>query len=359
MEKESNALSLIKDQIPAELISDIQNTSFDASNPMASIDQILKNTQFKEMLNNLSGTLGVDSNDISSTLDDPNFSQELSNMASNIDMSKLANMAGGLLNIDPTQINSIKDTLSQATNHVKDLVSKPSNITISIDISASDSYKGIRKKITVKRLRYDSSKHAFVQEKQKLVLNIPSGTRSGKKFDINNEGDEYFNTQEQLCRSNLEITINVEDHEKFTLVGNDLYYHLNVSIQDFLNDKYYDITFIDSEVVTLFKPKEFKFEGRLVGIVKGLGMPPEFIESNSDQTNDELDNDSNKDTKEITIGNLIILFNIKFKGNSNFQETAKLFDSSENQELSAELFSTQQKNNCYPILEYKLNSIIL
>lgn len=236
MDKESNALSLIKDQISPELISDIQNTSFDANDPMASIDHILKNSQFKEMLSNLSGTLGVDSNEISSTLDDPNFSKELSNMASNIDVSKIANMAGGLLNIDPNQINSIKDTLSQATNHVKDLVSKPSDITISIDISAADSYKGIRKKITVKRLGYESSKHAFVQEKQKLVINIPSGTRSGKKFIINNEGDEYFNSQEQLCRSNLEITINVEDDDKFKLVGNDLYYHLNVNIKDFLDE---------------------------------------------------------------------------------------------------------------------------
>tara|TARA_Y100000389_G_scaffold51995_1_gene47757 strand:+ start:1057 stop:2112 length:1056 start_codon:yes stop_codon:yes gene_type:complete len=340
-----------------DLISNITNNNFESNNPLESIDHLLKNDQFKNMLQNLSGTLGVDSQEISSTLDDPNFSKELTNMASNIDISKIANMAGGLFNIDKDQIDQIKDSISVATNQMKDLVSKPSDISITIDISACDSYTGIRKKITVKRLRYESAKHAFVQERQKLVLNIPPGTRTGRKFVISNEGDEYLNSKEELNRSDLIIHINVEDDEKFQLIGNDLYYNLSTSVSDFLEDKFYKITFIDSVEITLFKPKEFKLQGRLVGLVKGLGMPPD---SDKSETSSETESSITEERVEVAepVGDLIILFNIKHKGVSKLEQVVSAPPDIYN-EKEILVNDEDQKNNYWSIIEHSLDLIIV
>tara|TARA_B100001287_G_C22653890_1_gene516638 strand:- start:542 stop:1729 length:1188 start_codon:yes stop_codon:yes gene_type:complete len=334
------------------------------------LDNILNNESLKDMVSDFSKKLGVDSDEVKNTLSDPNFSNEIKEQLSNFNISKIADVAGDLLKISPDTTGAIKNSLAAAQDKLSDLVSKPKDVEITLDINKSESYKGSRKKITVKRLKYESSKNAFVQEKQKLVINVPPGTRNLKKFIIESEGDEYVNSKNELNRSNLIVTIKVEEDPNFLNVGNDLYYTLPVTLNDFLEDKYYKIKFIDMEEITLFKPREFKLSNRIIGKVEGLGMPPnpesEPLEEEKEIGGTPLE--TSNDSKDVNFGDLIIMFSIKFKGRSSLETSVKSLTSQDslasNAETSTELGSIETskkeksveneepKNNYYTIVEH-------
>ena len=285
----------------------------DSFGPQA-IHSVVQDPQFKSMLSSVSDSFGLDSNhadDISDMLNSPTFANDILEMTSSLNIDSIVETAGGMFGMDNGKLDGIKQSISTAKHGLADLYNTPSDISVTINITQANAYTGYRKKLTVKRLRYSSDNGGkWQQEKQKLVLNIPSGTRHGKMIQVDGEGDEYMNSANELRRCNLQISVNVENDPNFRLVGNDFYYTLDTDLSDFNVDKYYAIKFLDEEEITLFKPSSFPLKNRLVGVVDSLGMPPG--DSIGDQASDApIVEVTDPPPNDCCIGKLFVLFNLR------------------------------------------------
>ena len=271
-----------------------------------SITDVIENPHFQSVVENISGSLGVEkTDDIYSIVKSPDFAGDIMDMAGKLDIDNILETAGGIFGMDHTKLNDIKSSITSAKNGLNDMMNAPSDISVKVTITQSDAYRGIRKKMSVKRLRYDDKSNTFMQEKQRLALNIPPGTRSGNIITVDDEGDEYMNSQNELIRTNLNIEINVTVNDTYQLIGNDFYYKLDVPYEDFHKDMYYTVKFLDDEDIILFKPQTFRPINRLIGTIDNLGMIPDTTAMLSHETNDT-------DTPH-DIGKLFILFNLCWK----------------------------------------------
>lgn len=294
------------------------------------LNQIVKSKQFQETLGSLSQSLGVDGDEIQKTINDPQFASSIGDMANSLDLDSILSTAGNIIGADSDQLKMVKQGISGMQNNLSDILNKPKDVEVSVTITQAQAYSGYRKHLQVKRLVFDSAKNAMVQEKSKLVINVPAGINSGYVMNVEGYGDQYYSSDKQLKNSNLLVTINVESHEDFKLLDKDLVYKLNVQLSEFSEDKTYEVTFLDGESIKLFKPKTFKPKGRLVGIIKGLGFPP----------------DPESDSEDF--GDLIILFNLKWKGEGKMVEAMKSIESLE--EVAAP--QADSDSNTYEIKEY-------
>ena len=293
-------------KIMSSLGNGMTDSNMDSS--LMNIQDVMQNPQFKSILTNVSGSLGLeldnDTDELMSVFNNPDFANNLMEMTSNLNVDNIVETAGGMFGVDHGKLEMIKNSISNAKDGLSDMINTPSDVSVDIEITQSNAYMGFRKKMSIKRLRYIDGE--WLQEKQKLVLTIPSGTRHGKVMKITGEGDEYMNSTNELKRCNLLINVKVKNDPHYQLVGDDFYYKLDVDISDFDIDKSYEIKFLDSETITLFKPCSFPLRNRLIGVVDNLGMVP-------DSSVEESTSGVSESLIEHTIGKLFILFNLKLK----------------------------------------------
>lgn len=319
-----------------------------AGQQMPDIKAIMQSKKFKDTLSSLGGSFGMDSDELQDTISSPGFADELSSMANNLDIDSLLETAGGILPkglVDDDMLNTVKKGLTEVKGSVTDLLNKPNDVEVTITITQEQAYTGYRKHLNVKRLKYESSKQAMIQEKQKLVLNIPAGiTEEGFTMKVDGMGDEYF-IKKELKQSDLIVKIYVEPNKEYKVVGRNFIYNLHVSLIDFLEDKAYNITFIDGEKIVLKKPKTFRLRNRIVGIVEGLGMPAPPKEVMNSESSEE----------ESSFGDMIVLFNIKWKGGGKLEENVKKLEKQEN---GGEIVNVSLGENEYEIKEYEIQGVL-
>ena len=296
--------SLLQSDKLQDTMKTIENSNLLNDLDTFDLKEILKNDEFKMIVSNISNNFMSNGDDLNNIMNSPGFADEIMDMASNIDIDNIVTTAGGMFGLESGKLSTIKDSMASAKKGLTDMYNTPSDVIVEITISQGEAYLGRRKKMTVKRISYVNSKP--FQEKQRLIIHIPPGTRHLKEIKIENEGDEYLSDSE-LKRCNLIIKVNVKDDPNFKLIGDDFYYTLDVNLMDFTKDMYYNISFVDGDIITLFKPKDFALKGRLVGVIDNLGMTPE----NTDElVGDIASKTSNK------IGRMFVFFNIATQSNN-------------------------------------------
>lgn len=276
------------------------------------IKEILDSDEFRNSVQTLGSSLGVSQKDLQSTMTNPDFLNQFNNIANNIDTNEIFKMASSMLGANEEQLSAVKNTLASAQSQLSDYMTRSSDVRITLDITLGESYNGLNKKITVKRLAYDKAKQNLIQEKQKLIVRIHPGVTSGHEMVIDNEGDAYIKKGsdgvDTVDRSDLIITINVKNNTPFIVREKHLIYKQPVNLSDFLIDKTYTIKFVDSEDVVITKAAAFKPKDRMIGVVKGLGMPG-FAEGDDE------------------FGDLYVLFNIRWKGSGTLADTVEKVES--------------------------------
>lgn len=252
----------------AQNLSD--NLSHNKDINIGQITEMINSDEFSNIFNQVSTAVNNSGLMNDTTLKNAFENQDLNSMVSSC-MSSVNNIL-------PAVVDTIGNTF------------KASDIKIGIDITINEAYSGVRKKISVKRQSVNSDKTDFIIDKKKLIINIPPGVVNQHVIKVDSEGDCKSLTDKS--RSNVLITININNNTPFIRKDNNLFLYKNVTIDSLNNHKIFNLTHLNDEEYSLQISDSYIVKDRLTGIIKNMGMP------------------INEDSEEVSFGDLIILFNI-------------------------------------------------
>ena len=252
----------------AQNLSD--NLSHNKDINIGQITEMINSDEFSNIFNQVSTAVNNSGLMNDTTLKNAFENQDLNSMVSSC-MSSVNNIL-------PAVVDTIGNTF------------KASDIKIGIDITINEAYSGVRKKISVKRQSVNSDKTDFIIDKKKLIINIPPGVVNQHVIKVDSEGDCKSLTDKS--RSNVLITININNNTPFIRKDNNLFLYKNVTIDSLNNHKIFNLTHLNDEEYSLKISDSYIVKDRLTGIIKNMGMP------------------INDDSEEVSFGDLIILFNI-------------------------------------------------
>ncbi|KAF3924965.1 hypothetical protein AA313_de0200095 [Arthrobotrys entomopaga] len=98
-----------------------------------------------------------------------------------------------------------------------------------LPISLEEIFKGVQKKLLIKRKAYDSD-GKMIQEEKILDIAVRPGMKAGSKFKFTGVGDEISEGGMQ----DLHIILEEKPHERFTREGDDLVTTLDITLKDAL-----------------------------------------------------------------------------------------------------------------------------
>jgi|WetSurMetagenome_2_1015567.scaffolds.fasta_scaffold94848_2 curved DNA-binding protein len=107
----------------------------------------------------------------------------------------------------------------------------------------------------------------FTIDGRTLKIRINPGTVNGKKLRLKNQGAAGISGGE---KGDLYLTLNITKHPHYEVVGNDLYYNLNVSLYTAVLGGKQLITTLDGKRINIEIPGETE-NGKVLRL-KGLGM---------------------------------------------------------------------------------------
>lgn len=243
----------------------------------------------------LSDLINVDQ--IQSVVQSEQFNQIFSQVTSSL--SKSGFIDENIQKLDSDNLGSlVSSCVSTVNNILPSVVDTIGNIqkggnkdlNLDIDISLQEAYSGIKKKMTVKRKSWDSSINEMYTEKKRFVFNILPGVEDNHVITLEKEGDVKSASDD--TRSDIKITLHIEDHKEFYRNGNDLIKVIPTSLSAFGKKTYYFVELLNKDKVALYIDDDFKIQNRLIGLVEGKGMP---IQNDEDA---------------ITFGDLYVVFSI-------------------------------------------------
>ena len=195
---------------------------------------------------------------------------------------------GNIVSSCVSTVNNILPSVVDTIGNIQKGCNK--DLNLDIDISLQEAYSGIKKKMTVKRKSWDSTINEMYTEKKRFIFNILPGVRDNHIITLEKEGD--VKSSSDSTRSDIKITIHIEDNKEFYRNGNDLIKVIPTSLSAFGKKAYYFVELLNKDNVALYIDDDFKIQNRLIGLVEGKGMP---IQNDEDA---------------ITFGDLYIVFSI-------------------------------------------------
>ncbi|MBR3255833.1 MAG: DnaJ domain-containing protein [Clostridia bacterium] len=120
---------------------------------------------------------------------------------------------------------------------------KGENIETSINIGVEEAYYGVNKKISLKTLNGKTKTYD---------ISVSEGIKNGEKIRLIGQGKEGKNGGKN---GDIFIKININDEEKFKIVGNDLHTHLLITPWEAALGTKANINTIDKEETTIYVPQ--------------------------------------------------------------------------------------------------------
>lgn len=219
-------------------------------------------------------------NNDSDNVDMSSIIQQVTQSVSNVVTPDLLDKLGSGSSVSQKHTNSHK----KHNKSIKNTSTKTPDINFDVPITLYDSYYGKTKRINVKvdRLKKDDDGQLkLIKEKNKLVIEIEKGVVDGTVIKFEGEGDHKpgFKT------GDINVTIRIEDCDKFERDENNLIYHHFCSLSDCYNLKF-NLTHINGNTYKILsKTTTFNFTNP-IKIIKGLGMPIVDSETENDKYGD-------------------------------------------------------------------------
>ncbi|EPS45688.1 hypothetical protein H072_327 [Dactylellina haptotyla CBS 200.50] len=163
-------------------------------------------------------------------------------------------------------------------------------------ISLEEIFKGVQKKLLIKRKAYDSD-GKMVQEEKILDIAVRPGMKAGSKFKFTGVGDEISEGGMQ----DLHIILEEKPHERFHRDGDDLVTTLDITLK---------------EALTGWSNKVVNIEGFSIPVAHAGPTPPNWSTTFPDHG---MPKSKSKDR-----GNLVVKVNIKFPTTLTAEQKDKL-----------------------------------
>ena len=180
-------------------------------------------------------------------------------------------MTKNLGNIVSSCVSTVNNLLPSVVDTIGNIQKGGKDLHLDIDISLEEAFCGIKKKMTVKRKSWDSSINEMYTEKKRFVFNILPGVEDNHVITLEKEGD--VKSSSDTTRSDIKITLHIEDSKEFYRNGNDLIKVIPTSLLAFGKKTYYFVEMLNKDKVALYIDGDFKIQNRLIGLVEGKGMP--------------------------------------------------------------------------------------
>ncbi|KAK6506935.1 hypothetical protein TWF481_005393 [Arthrobotrys musiformis] len=165
-----------------------------------------------------------------------------------------------------------------------------------LPISLEEIFKGVQKKLLIKRKAFDADQKMITEEKI-LDIAVRAGMKAGSKFKFTGVGDEVSDGGMQ----DLHIILEEKPHERFTRDGDDLITTIDITLKDAL-------TGWSSHVVTI--------EGSAIPVSHAGPTPPNWSTTFPDHGMPK--------AKSKERGNLVVKVNIKFPTSLTTEQKEKL-----------------------------------
>ena len=162
-----------------------------------------------------------------------------------------------------------------------DFESKPKNISITVNLSLLDAYKGCKKPVNIKRWIYENNKQ--IEQQETIYVDIPKGIDNNEIITIKDKGNRLSYNN----KGDIEVKIIIDNKTSFERNGIDLIYKKKITLKESLCGFSFDLCYIDG--------REFKINNEAGNII-----PPDFRKtiSNFGMTRDN------------STGDLIIIFDV-------------------------------------------------
>jgi len=211
---------------------------------------------------------------------------------------KNSNLSNHILNKNiPIDIfsNLGKSSLFKQGINDFDFESKPKNISITVNLSLLDAYKGCKKPVNIKRWIYENNKQ--IEQEETIYVDIPKGVDNNEIITIKDKGNRLSYNN----KGDIEVKIVIDNRTSFERSGIDLIYKKKITLKESLCGFSFDLCYIDG--------REFKINNETGNII-----PPDFRKtiSNFGMTRDN------------STGDLIIIFDVIYPKTMNERQIKEL-----------------------------------
>lgn len=166
---------------------------------------------------------------------------------------------------------------------------KDDTVFVDLNVSLEELYHGVTKKMKISRKVHAGNRTK--SETEILTVDVKPGWKEGTKITFNNKGDVNPGTEP----ADMVFVIKQKPHDVWTRDGADLVIHLDTTSNEIVNGFERTIMDICGEKVVIKMKKNQIPDSSYVHVVKDHGMP------------------IRKEGKIIGRGNMIVMFNVKFK----------------------------------------------
>lgn len=174
--------------------------------------------------------------------------------------------------------------------------SKPKTITASVSISLLEAYKGCKYPLSITRWIMENNKQ--LEQKETIYIDIQQGIDNNEIITIKEKGNKLSSTN----KGDIEVKINIDNNNtQFERNGIDLIFKKSITLKESLCGFVFDLPYIDG--------REFRINNDIGNII-----PPDFH-----KTIPKLGM-----TRDSTIGDLIIIFDVVYPKNLSPKQVTEL-----------------------------------
>jgi molecular chaperone DnaJ len=197
----------------------------------------------------------------------------------------------GKMSINP--LNKLEPLNKEFSQHQYN--SKPKTITKVLNISLLEAYTGCKVPININRWKIENN--IKQEQTETIYIDVPKGIDNNEIITVNNKGNCISDTN----KGDIEIKINIDNNTNFVRNGIDLIFKKSITLKESFCGFNFDLPYIDG--------REFKINNEAGNVI-----PPDFRKI-IPKLGIQRDTD---------IGNLIIIFDIKYPKQLTTKQIEKL-----------------------------------